>query len=40
VDGWDSDEWDVLAESQGTPVACVLVMDRDKHEWRLEAYYD
>ena len=39
-DGWDSDEWDVLAESQGAPVACLLVMDRGKHEWRLEAFYD
>jgi protein ImuB len=40
VGGWDSDEWDVLAESQGTSVACLLVMDRDKREWRLEAFYD
>jgi len=40
MDGWDSDEWDVLAESQGAPVACLLVMDRSKHEWRLEAFYD
>jgi protein ImuB len=40
VDGWDSEEWDVLAESQGAPVACVLVMDCGKHEWRLEAFYD
>jgi protein ImuB len=40
LDGWDSDEWDVLAESRGAPVACLLVMDRGKHEWRLEAFYD
>jgi protein ImuB len=40
IDGWDSEEWDVLAESQGAPVACVLVMDRSKNEWRLEAFYD
>jgi protein ImuB len=40
MDGWDSEEWDVLAESQGAPVACLLVMDRSKHEWRLEAFYD
>jgi protein ImuB len=40
LDGWDSDEWDVLAESQGASVACLLVMDRGKHEWRLEAFYD
>ncbi len=38
--GWDSDEWDVLAESEGARVACVLVMDRGKHEWWLEAFYD
>ena len=40
LDGWDNDEWDVLAESQGAQVACLLVMDRGKHEWRLEAFYD
>jgi protein ImuB len=40
LDGWDNDEWDVLAESQGALVACLLVMDRGKHEWRLEAFYD
>jgi protein ImuB len=40
VDGWDSEEWDVLAESQGAPVACLLVMDCGKQEWRLEAFYD
>jgi protein ImuB len=40
LDGWDSDEWDVLAEWQGAPVACLLVMDRGKQEWRLEAFYD
>jgi protein ImuB len=40
LDGWDTDEWDVLAESQGAPVACLLVMDRGKNEWRLEAFYD
>jgi len=41
MDGWDSDEWDVLAELHGcAQVACLLVMDRDKNEWRLEAFYD
>jgi hypothetical protein len=30
----------VLAESQGAPLACLLVMDRSKNEWRLEAFYD
>jgi protein ImuB len=41
LEGWDSDEWDVLAESQeGLPVACLLVMDRGNSQWRLEAFYD
>lgn len=41
MDSWDSDEWDVLALSQGAaPLACLLVMDRGKNEWRLEAFYD
>jgi protein ImuB len=41
LEGWDSDEWDVLAEShEGSPVACLLVMDRGNSQWRLEAFYD
>jgi protein ImuB len=40
-DGWDLEEWDVLAESSsGASVACLLVCDRTRNEWRLEAYYD
>jgi protein ImuB len=39
--GWDEDEWDVLAQTgNGTTVACLLVQDRTKNQWRLEAYYD
>lgn len=39
--GWDEEEWDVLAETgNGTAVACLLVQDRSKNQWRLEAYYD
>jgi protein ImuB len=39
--GWDEEEWDVLAQaSNGDAVACLLVQDRRKREWRLEAYYD
>jgi protein ImuB len=39
--GWDEEEWDVLAQTcNGGAVACLLVQDRRKHEWRLEAYYD
>ena len=39
--GWDEEEWDVLAQAgSGTTVALLLVQDRSKNEWRLEAYYD
>lgn len=41
ADGWDCDEWDVLAiENGGGPVACVLTCDRTQSTWRLEAFYD
>jgi protein ImuB len=39
--GWDEEEWDVLAtRSDGTDVACLLICDRLRNAWRLEAYYD
>jgi protein ImuB len=39
--GWDEEEWDVLAQAaNGVAVACLLVEDRHKREWRLEAFYD
>jgi protein ImuB len=39
--GWDEEEWDVLVETgDGTAVACLLIQDRSKNQWRLEAYYD
>jgi protein ImuB len=38
---WDREEWDVLAErDSGASVACLLVRDRTRNEWRLEAFYD
>ena len=38
---WNEEEWDVLAQTgNGTAVACLLVEDCKKNEWRLEAYYD
>ncbi len=41
TEGWDAEEWDVLAaKSNGTYVACLLVHDRTRNEWRLEAFYD
>lgn len=41
ADGWDADEWDVLAvQSDGAQVACLLVFDRIRSQWQLEAWYD
>jgi protein ImuB len=41
ADGWDLEEWDVLAVHQnGLSVACLLVYDRARNEWRIEAHYD
>ena len=41
TDQWDAEEWDVLAAgSNGASVACLLVQDRRRNEWRLEAFYD
>jgi protein ImuB len=38
---WDLEEWDVLAErGDGLFVACLLMRDCSRNEWRLEAYYD
>jgi protein ImuB len=52
ADGWNTEEWDVLAEtSDGSSMACVLVRNVDvqsaattrayEHSiWQLEAFYD
>jgi protein ImuB len=41
TDPWDTEEWDVLASrNDGTSVACLLVRDGRRNEWRLEALYD
>jgi protein ImuB len=41
TEGWDIEEWDVLANnSNGLTVACLLVHDRVRNEWRIEAHYD
>ncbi len=38
---WNSEEWDVLAESSsGASVACLLVRDCTRNQWQLEAFYD
>ena len=40
-ESWDDEEWDVLATAQdGASVACLLVRDRLRNAWRLEAFYD
>ena len=41
IGAWNAEEWDVLAEAgSGSSVACLLVRDCARNEWRLEAYYD
>ncbi|MGA3010796.1 MAG: DNA polymerase Y family protein [Terracidiphilus sp.] len=41
LDGWDTEEWDALAVSNnGEKFGCLLVLDRLRNEWRLEAFYD
>ncbi len=38
---WNTEEWDVLAETDsGASIACLLVCDCARNEWRLEAFYD
>jgi protein ImuB len=41
TDGWNLEEWDVLAtDSTGKSAACLLIHDCTQNEWRIEAYYD
>jgi len=41
VDAWDQEEWDVMArDSRGQTLGFVLVHDRLRAEWRLEALLD
>jgi protein ImuB len=46
ADGWNAEEWDVLAETgSGASVACLLVRNCEVREggrslWQLEAFYD
>jgi len=39
-DGWNAEEWDVLAQAGGDTLACLLVHDCTRDQWRLEAFYD
>lgn len=41
TDGWDAEEWDVLAvDREGQAAACLLVHDLTVNQWLLEARYD
>lgn len=41
VDQWDLEEWDVMANNKyGESVGCLLVHDRLKQKWLLDAIYD
>jgi protein ImuB len=46
ADGWNTEEWDILAETaNGSQVACLLVRNHQPGKdnrglWQLEAYYD
>jgi len=38
---WNSEEWDVLAESSsGAAASCLLVRNCTNNHWQLEAFYD
>jgi protein ImuB len=45
ADSWNTEEWDVLAETASGAVACLLVRNHELRKngrsvWQLEAYYD
>jgi protein ImuB len=41
TDGWDADEWDVLATTrQEKSIACLLMLDHVQNAWQLVAFYD
>ena len=41
VDAWDTEEWDVLmSDRDGMALSCLLVRDRLRGQWRLEALLD
>ena len=39
-ENWDAEEWDVLAHAGNAALACLLVRDRARDQWRIEAMYD
>jgi protein ImuB len=41
LERWNIEEWDILAEdNSGASVACLLLYDKEKNAWQLEAFYD
>jgi protein ImuB len=41
LDAWDAEEWDVLAaDRDGVALGCLLVRDRLRNLWQLEAFLD
>jgi protein ImuB len=41
TNGWDVEEWDVLAANgKDEAIGCLLVLDRMRNRWYLEAFYD
>jgi protein ImuB len=41
TEGWNIEEWDVLVNKGNVlTIACLLVHDRTRNEWRIEAHYD
>jgi protein ImuB len=41
TDGWDAEEWDVMAtNSNGEVMSCLLVLDHARNRWQLDALYD
>ena len=41
LNGWDTEEWDVLAvDSYGEAIGYLLVLDRLRNQWQLDAVYD
>jgi protein ImuB len=46
TDGWDAEEWDVLATTrpktsiQEISIACLLMRDQAQNAWQLVAIYD
>jgi protein ImuB len=37
---WDAEEWDVLATNGRETLCCLLVLDRIRNQWQIEALYD